>query len=83
MSQAASYVGLIRLPRLSGKTKRVQVSAFGRRVFPLVRAVRVCPLRTAPACGGNMSAMRLAIRGPEHNARATQARVWRSTGTVQ
>ena len=83
MSQALSYVSLFCLPRLSDKTKRVQVSALGRRVIPLVRAVRVNSLRTAPACGGSMSAMRLAIRGPDHNARATQTRVWKSTVTVQ
>ena len=83
MSQAESYVGLIRRPRLSDKTKRVQVSALGRKVIRLVRALRVNSLRTAPACGGNMSVVRLAIRGPEHISRATQARMWKSTVTVQ
>ena len=83
MSQAVSYAGLICLPRLSDKTKRVQVSALGRRVISLVRAVRVNSLRTAPACGGKMSARGLAIRGPDHNARATQTRVWKSTVTIQ
>ena len=83
MSQAVSYVGLICLPRLSDKTKRVQVPALGRKVIPLVRAVRVNSLRTAPACGAHMSVMQLANRGPEHNARAAQARVWKSTVTAQ
>ena len=81
--QAVSYVGLICLPRMSVKTKRVHVIALGRRVIPLARAVRVNSLRTAAACGAHMSVMRLANRGPEHNARATQARVWKSTVTVQ
>ena len=83
MSQAVSYVGLICLPRLNDKTKPVQVSALGRRVIPLARAVRVNSLHTAPACGAHMSVMRLANRGPEHNARAGQALVWKSTVTVQ
>ena len=77
------YVGLVCLPRMSDKTKRLQVSALGRRVIPLARAVRVNSLRRAPARWANMSVMRLANRGPEHNARATQARVWKSTVTVQ
>ena len=83
MSQAEPYVGLICLPRLSDKTKRVQVSALGRKIITLARAVRVNSLRTAPTCGANMSVIRFANRGPEHNARATQARVWKSTVTVQ
>ena len=83
MSEAVSYVGLICLPRLSDKRKRVHVSALGRRAFPLARPVRVNSLHRAPARWANMSVMRLANRGPEHNARAGQARVWKSTVTVQ